>query len=115
MLPWQRQQRRPSVEPDDRDFAFDGALVGRGVRLFGRDLGQHADLVEICLDEAFLGKGVQGLAYGSVVVRRLQHDVQVDAFAGVGLVPLPMMMKIIGPSKLLSLSGVVIIARPSAL
>src|SRR3954465_16023745 len=56
------------AEPDDRDFAVQRALVGGGMRLFGGHFGQHADLVEIGFDEAFLGERVQGFAYGAVVI-----------------------------------------------
>ncbi len=46
------------AEADDRDFTVQGTLIGRGMRLIGGNFGQHADLVEIGFDEAFLGKRV---------------------------------------------------------
>ncbi|MOA19576.1 hypothetical protein D3C78_1399690 [compost metagenome] len=58
------------------------------MRFFIGNFGQHADLVEVRFDEAFLGKRVQCFAHGGIVVRRPQNDVDVDAFGIVVLIGL---------------------------
>ncbi len=79
---------RSSGKPDDRHLTLQGALVGGSMRLVFRHVGQRADLVEIGLEETFFGKSVQRLANGGVVVRRAQHDVNVDALVAVALIGL---------------------------
>ncbi len=76
------------------------------MRLFVRLAFQHADLVEVGFEEAFVGERVQGLADGGVVIGGAQDDVDIHAFfAGLLFEGLAMMMKTMGPSELLSLSG----------
>lgn len=70
-----------STETNDRDLALQCALIRRRMRFLVRGFADHADLVEIGLEETFLGKRVERFAYSRIVIWGPDKNVQVHPFA----------------------------------